>query len=216
MALALQANPSMPLCRQTDKQRLKPALNWTGLFTFLILLIWQPAMASDEIRIMQVTDYQENEQLLFDSQTQFHLPQALIDAIYNEIPLTFETEIIFTEHQRLIGIKYDRERVNIRYQTQLSYSSFHNRYTLENQRNQNRQHFSSLNKALATLGTLAAFPVLSLSELHPGQKYTLKLRIRLNYWRLPAPMILNALFNPEWQLDSDWFETTLYTPKSWL
>lgn len=215
MVLALQGKPDRLLCRQTDK-RIKPALNWTGLFILLLLFFWKPAMASDEIRIMQVTDYQENDQILFDSQTQFHLPQALIDAIYNEIPLTFETEIIFTEHQRLIGIKYDRERVNIRYQTQLSYSSFHNRYTLENQRNQNRQHFSSLNKALATLGTLAAFPVLSLSELHPGQKYTLKLRIRLNYWQLPAPMILDALFNQDWRLDSDWFETTLYTPKSWL
>lgn len=188
----------------------------TGLMGLIMLLFSVISSASDEIRIMQVTDFQEDQLLMFDSQTQFHLPDAVIDAIHNEITLTFETSIIFTEHHRMLGIKYDRERRNIQYQTQLHYSAFNNRYTLTNERNLNTQTFGSLKKALTTLGTLASFPVLSLSELHPGQKYTLKLRIRLNPWRLPAPMVLNSLLDSDWQLNSGWFETTIYTPKSWL
>lgn len=188
----------------------------TGLLILGMLLFSVTSSASDEIRIMQVTDFQEDQLLMFDSQTQFHLPDAVIDAIHNEITLTFETSIIFTEHHRMLGIKYDRERKNIEYQTKLHYSAFSNRYTLTNERNLNTQTFGSLKKALSTLGTLASFPVLSLSELHPGQKYTLKLRIRLNPWRLPAPMVLNSLLDSDWQLNSGWFETTIYTPKSWL
>jgi hypothetical protein len=174
------------------------------------------ALAEPAIRIMQVTDYQQDQHLLFDSQTRFNLPESVIQAIRSEIALSFETQIVFSEHQRLLGIKYHRERLNVRYQTELQYSSFERRYTLTNQRNQNTQSFGSLEKALTTLGTLSAFSVLPLSELHPGQKYTLKLRIRLNPWTLPAPLVFNSLFDNDWSVDSGWFETTFYTPKSWL
>ncbi|WP_373019309.1 DUF4390 domain-containing protein [Thiomicrorhabdus sp.] len=186
------------------------------LLISLSLLTGSNANASDEIRIIQVTDYQEDQMLLFDSQTQFHLPDAILEALQNEIVITFETNIVFTEHHRLLGIKYDRERFNLSYQTQLIYSGFNNRYTLINERNNNVRHFSSLSQALSTLGTMVSFPVLPLSELHPGQKHTLKLRIRLNPWRLPAPLVLNSFIDSDWKLDSGWFETTIYTPKSWL
>ncbi len=182
----------------------------------LLILQTSVAVASDEIRILQVTDYQQEQQLLFDSHSQFNLPDSVIEAIHNEVTLTFQTEIALHEHHRFIGIKYHRERRNVLYYTQLSYSGFNNRYTLVNERNNKVQTFSSLDEALRTLGTLSAFPIVSLSELHPAQKYTLKLNIQLNPWRLPAPLVLNSLVDPEWQLDSGWFETTIYTPKSWL
>ncbi|MBN2865950.1 MAG: DUF4390 domain-containing protein [Thiotrichales bacterium] len=182
------------------------------------LLTFQSAFtfASDQIRIIQMTDYQEDQQLLFDSQVQFHLPKAVIEAIYNEITLTFKTEIVFQEHQRFAGIKYRRERMHVSYNTQLHYSDFSGRYTLVNERNNKVQSFSSLDEALKTLGTLSAFPILGLSELHPAQKYTLKLNINLNRWRLPAPLVLNSLLDSDWNLNSGWFETRIYTPKSWL
>jgi len=207
------------------RSHLTDLLNWRHLylkaFTILILtglfgLQSSHLLASDEIRILQVTDYQEDQQLLFDSQSQFNLPDPVIEAIHSEVGLTFETEIVFLEHQRFAGIKYHRERMHVQYRTQLHYSSFSNHYTLINERNNKVQTFESLDRALETLGTLSAFPVLSLSELHPDQKYTLKLNIQLNHWRLPAPLVLNSLLDSDWQLNSGWFETTIYTPKSWL
>jgi len=183
-----------------------------GLLTFQSPIL----LASNEIIIIEVTDYQADQQLLFDSQSQFRLPETLLEAIRNGISLTFQTEILFLEHQRFAGIKYHRERMQIKYHTQLHYSAFSNRYTLINERNNKVQSFNSLDEALKTLGTLSAFPVLSLSELHPDQKYTLKLNIKLNRWRLPAPLVVNSLLDSDWQINSGWFETTIYTPKSWL
>jgi len=198
--------------------KLKTVLSAYALLLLAGLLTLQSksVLASDQIRIIQVTDYQEDQQLLFDSQVQFHLTDAVIEAIYNEITLTFKTEIVFEEHQRLAGIRYRRERKHVAYNTQLSYSNFSNRYTLSNERNSKVQSFSSLDEALKTLGTLSAFPVLNLSELHPAQKYTLRLNINLNRWRLPAPLVLNSILDTDWNLDSGWFETRIYTPKSWL
>lgn len=180
------------------------------------LLMTTPAWSSPQIQILQVTDYQEEQQLLFDSQSLFRLPNTVIEAIHNEISLTFQTDIQFVEHHKVLGLDIERERLHIQYFTSLRYVSFSKEYILVNQRNNKVQSFKSLETALRTLGTLSAFPVLSLSELHPDQKYTLKLNIKLNPWRLPAPLVLHALLESEWQLDSGWFESVLYTPKSWL
>lgn len=210
--LAKKIYPSIFLSGLRRPYQILFSLILTGLFSLQSSIL----LASEEIRILQVTDYQEDQQLLFDSQSQFKLPNAVIEAIHSEVGLTFETEIVFLEHQRFAGIKYHRERMHVKYRTQLRYSSFSNRYTLINERNNKVQTFGSLDEALKTLGTLSSFPVLSLSELHPDQKYTLKLNIHLNHWRLPAPLVLNSLLDSDWQLDSGWFETTIYTPKSWL
>ena len=189
---------------------------WLSMLAGLLSLQTSNLWASDEIRIIEATDYQADQQLLFDSQSQFYLPESVIEAIHNEINLTFQTEILFQEHHRFAFIKYKRKRMHVKYQTQLHYSAFTDHYTLINERNNKVQSFNSLDEALKTLGTLSAFPVLSLSELHPDQKYTLKLNINLNRWRLPAPLVINSLIDPDWQLDSGWFETKIYTPKSWL
>ena len=186
------------------------------LFFGLIVLQSSMLLASDEIRILDVTDYQKQAQLVFDSQSQFYLPEALIEAVRNEISLTFQTEILLFEHKTFAGLKYSRQRMQVKYHTQLHYSAFSNQFTLINERNNKVQSFKSLDEALKTLGTLSAFPILPLKDLHPAQKYTLKLNIHLNRWRLPAPLVVSSLMDPDWQLDSGWFERKIYTPKSWL
>jgi len=186
------------------------------LMAGLLILNSSIAVSSERITIIEMNDYQADQQLLFDAHVQFNLPNKVIEAIHNEIGLTFKTQIVFEEHQTLMGFNYDRERLRVQYHTQLRYSSFSNEYTLINERNNNVQSFRSLDNALTTLGTLAAFPLISLSELHPNQKYTLRVNINLNRWRLPAPLVLISLLESDWALDSEWFETQIYTPKSWL
>lgn len=185
------------------------------LIAGVLVLSFSTASASDQINVIEITDYQTEQQLLFDSRTQFNLPEKIIEAIKNEVTVTFHTEIIFEEHQKFAGIRYRRQRMKMHYHTQLHYASFTNRYTLINERNNKVQSFKSLDEALRTLGTLSAFSILPLSELHPNQKYTLKLNIKLDRWRLPAPLVLNSLLDPDWNLDSGWFERRVFTPKSW-
>lgn len=186
------------------------------LLAGLLVFSSSAALASEQIQITEVTDYHVEDQLLFDSKTQFQLSDKVLKAIQNEITVTFKTKIVFEEHHTAIGIRYRRQRMKIQYHTQLHYASFTNRYTLINERNNKVQSFKSLDEALRTLGTLSSFSVLPLSELHPNQKYTLKLNINLDRWRLPAPLILNSLLDSDWKLDSGWFQKRIFTPKSWL
>ncbi len=178
--------------------------------------IMNTAQASDEIMIIRVSDYQQDKNLLLDSESHFNLPEAVIKAIDHEIPLIFTTEIVLSEKSQRLGFDYERTRVSIEYQTRLYVEGVNRRYFLYNLRNRKEQSFSSLESALLTLGTLQSFPIIPLSELHPKQHYTLKMRISLDHWQLPAPLLMEALFKSHWQLNSDWYEVSIQTPGSWL
>ncbi len=174
------------------------------------------ALASGEITIMGVTDYQEEQMLLFDADSHFTLPDTVIRAINHEVPLNFKTEIILSEKSRYFGVEYERTRASFDYQTRLYAEGMNRRYFLYNSRNQKTQSFGSLESALLTLGTLYRFPVIPLSELHSSQHYTLKIRISLDHWKLPAPLLIEALFKPHWRLSSDWYQVDIHSPVNWF
>ncbi|MGM0540909.1 MAG: DUF4390 domain-containing protein [Pseudomonadota bacterium] len=179
-------------------------------------LMMSTAQASDEIKIISASHYLQDQKLFLDSQSLFNLPEAIVNAINHEIPLTFKTEIRLSEKTRRLGFEYERTRVAIEYQTRLYVEGVNQRYFLYNTRNLKEQSFTTLESALLTLGTLQSFPVINLSELHPKQHYTLKIRISLDHWQLPAPLLIESLFKEHWQLDSGWYELSIQTPGSWL
>ena len=189
---------------------------WVASLLLAQISITTIAQASDEIRIIRVSDYQQEQQLRLDSESRFNLPKAVIKAINHEIPLSFTTEIVLSEQNRRFGFEFERTRASIKYQTRLYKTGVDHRYELYNSRNHKLQSFQTLEAALLTLGTLQDFPIIKLSELHPKQRYALKMRISLDHWKLPSPLLIEALFKNHWQLSSDWYEVSIQTPGSWL
>lgn len=175
------------------------------------------AYADDNpIHIRYLNDYQSDQQLLLDSSIRFSLPDEILKAVQHEIPLTFETEIELNEVHPMLGIEIERNRVHIRYQTQLRYIGFNRRYIISNRRNNQVQAFENLKDALQTLGTLSNFKLTDLADLHPDTTYIINMRVRLNKWELPTPLIIDSLFRQNWHLDSGWRSIEIQSPKSWL
>lgn len=168
------------------------------------------------IEIVMLNDYQNEQQLFMDAQVHFELPKTVLDAIHHEIPLTFTTQIELIEQQRVIGIGFNRTRIDILYHTQLQYFGYNRRYVIANMRNQQVQSFDSLNDALNTLGTLSNFQLADLADLHPDTLYRIRMKVALNKWHLPTPLIIHSMFDSDWQLDSDWRSIKIQSPKSWL
>jgi hypothetical protein len=164
------------------------------------------------IELLHLADYQSQQQLLIDAQARIELPEAIVQAIEHEIPLRFITEVALVREHNLLLLPFMHEQVRIDYTTQISYSRFYQRYTLHNLRNHNRQQVASLAQALDLLGTLNGFQLASLAQLHPGARYHIRLRFRLEYWTLPAPMLTQALLDARWRLSSRWFDLALENP----
>jgi hypothetical protein len=165
-----------------------------------------------EVTLLHLADYQSEQQLFIDAQARIDLPEPIVQAIQHEIALRFITEVALVREDNIVFIPFVREQVRIDYTTQISYSRFYQRYTLHNLRNHNRQQVSTLAQALDLLGTLNGFQLASLAQLHPGARYHIRLRFRLEYWTLPAPMLTQALFDSRWRLSSPWFDLALENP----
>lgn len=198
---------------------LRPGTFWPCQVAFWLTLCsstltWAHIQAP--IQIVLLNDYQNDQQLFLDAKVNFKLTDALLQAIQHEVPLTFDTEIELIEQQNFLGINFSRTRVKIRYQTQVRYFGYNHRYVIANKRNKKVQSFDNLNDALNTLGTLSNFPLADLADLHPDTLYSIKMRVSLNKWQLPTPLIVHAMFVSDWQLDSDWRNIEIQSPKSWL
>lgn len=171
---------------------------------------------TSSIQIIYFNDYQDNQQLVVDASVQFQFQKTVLTALQHEIPLTFNTEIELNEVHSILGMNMHRNRVTIQYQSQLQYFGYNQRYIISNKRNKKVQSFNNLKDALHTLGTLSSFRITDLAELHPNTLYAIKLRVSLNKWQLPTPLIIDALWSSDWHLDSDWSNIQIQSPKSWL
>lgn len=182
-------------------------LRW---LVMLILALYSLSSWS-HVRMLQITDYHQDQQLLFDAQLELQLTPRIIDAIQHEIPLQFVTHIKLNRRDQFFIFPYNTELVGINYVTELRYSRFYHRYTLHNLRNGNVEHFNHLNDALKTLGTLAGFRLTNLNQMHSGLRYHIRLKFELSYWTLPAPLLTQALIHPDWRFSSPWFELPVQT-----
>ncbi len=172
------------------------------------------SLASQAIQFSSVKETFQNQQLALNAVADFKLSKAIMSAIHHEIHIFFKTEILLLEEGRVLGTQVDRVRQSIEYHTELYASGVNRRYVLHNHRNHKLQTFQTLEAALQTLGTLQALPIIDLSELHSGKTYRFKVRLFLDKWKLPAPLLIDALFEPYWQLDSGWVEREIKMPKN--
>ncbi|MDG4813237.1 DUF4390 domain-containing protein [Hydrogenovibrio sp. 3SP14C1] len=179
-------------------------------------LIYAAENRPSSIQILYLNNYQDNQQLMLDASIQFHFDKTVLTALQHEIPLTFNTEIELNEVHSLLGFNMHRNRVTIQYQSQLQYFGYSQLYVISNKRNKKVQSFNNLNDALHTLGTLSNFRITDLADLHPNTLYAIKMRVSLNKWQLPTPLIIDALWSSGWHLDSDWSNIQIQSPKSWL
>lgn len=183
--------------------------------TALLLLNWlfisSTAIADEQpqLELLYLNDYQHDQQLMLDGYIKYRLPESVQNALHHEIMLTFETQIQLLNKVHYLGVPYNREIKTIEYQTTLQYLTYNQTYYITNRRNNKVQAFKNLKDALATLGTLSSFYLSDLSDLYAYNSYHLKLRSQLDVWQLPTPLILDALIDSDWDLDSGWYSLNI-------
>lgn len=64
------------------------------------------------------------------------------------------------------------------------------------------QNFATLAEALRVLGRVAALPVVDKAAIKPGENYLAALRLSLDRSQLPKPFQVDAIANPDWQVDA--------------
>ena len=160
------------------------------------------------IYIYRLEPILQQNHLYFNAQTRIQLPERVKQALLHEIPLTFVIQIEVRQPKSLLGLDLSETLYQLQFKTTLQYYNFNQTFILMNQRNKKVKLFNQLDPALETLGTFEKFSIMPITPpLKPNTQ--LRLRIYLERWQLPAPLLLETLYNSDWQLNSDWVEQTL-------
>jgi hypothetical protein len=71
---------------------------------------------------------------------------------------------------------------------------------------------ATLDEALMILGRIEKWQVLERGALKVGQKYTARMRLRMDVSQLAKPLQINAIASGRWDMDSSWHEWTFDAP----
>lgn len=186
---------------------------YLSLLVSFLLSLPNVALAQNPIHFVYLKGVVQEKQLVLNAVVEFELPPPVILAIDHDIHIQFKTEIVLLEEQDMLGMTFKRERQSIAYHTELYAYGVNRYYVLYNHRNYKRRTFQTLEAALQTLGTLQAMPIVDLSELDAEKTYFLKIRLQLDKWRLPAPLLIDGLLEEYWRLNSGWQEVKVHIPK---
>lgn len=177
-------------------------LRCTVLFlSAAVLCGMQPEFVRADFVVTDVKARLDRNDLYVSTRIQLDLSEQAELAVENGVPLVVLTEFVLMRD----GFLWDETLLESRIRQQLRYHSLADRYVVENLEGGEMNTYSSVSKALKSMGVLRS----RLSPL-PAEvdidrpEYTLEVRSRLDINRLPAALRPLAFFSPSWRLSSDW------------
>lgn len=136
----------------------------------------------------------------------YGLGERALEALESGVPLTFKVEVLVLRARSYIWDDTVLE-LDIRYQ--LVYHPLTDRFVLHDLNNDTQRTYISFRAAASQLGQLSDVPVIDDSRLDEGERYQVRMRVRLMIESLPDPLRWIAYVYPRWRQVSDWYAWTL-------
>ncbi len=133
--------------------------------------------------------------------------EKLLEALHNGVPLTILVEI---EVSRERSYWVSESIAEIEQRFQISYNPITGRYLFHNLNSDAQFQLPNFEAARVVLSHLGNFPLLDISLLEPEQKYSGRIRVRVDDENFPVPLRLMSYVTSDWDLESEWFEWSLH------
>ena len=138
-----------------------------------------------------------------DARIECRFSDDSLEAMRNGVPLTVVVEI---EVRRKRGRWWDETLAASELGYRMESNVLTGRYRIRNLHDGQMRNFRSLDEMIEALGDLRSIPVIGRDRLSGGERYTARIRVRLDIEALPSPLRPIAYLSPDWRLDSGWFE----------
>jgi hypothetical protein len=162
-----------------------------------LLAVWSAMAGAGSIEPLQASLTPGDDGYTLSAEFAVDLGSRLEEAVSRGVALSFNLEFTLSR-KRWYWI--DEHVAGHLLQYRLSYNALTRQYRLSV--GNLHQSFASLEEALHVLGRLAALPVVAASAVKPGETYTAALRLSLDKSQLPKPFQVDAIANPDWQVEA--------------
>ena len=146
--------------------------------------------------------------LLLSADIQLPLTDTLKDSIDRGLALYFQTDV---QVVRPRWYWLNEEVISTSIEWRLSYHALTRQYRVAT--NAQGQTAATLDEALAVMSSIRAVPIGRVSNLTPGQRYDVWVRMRLDTGRLPKPFQMTAMTNRDWNPQSEWKRFDFIVPR---
>ncbi len=139
------------------------------------------------------------------------LPEYIVIALDQgfALPLMFEFEI--RSHR---SYWFDDKIVSLKQRYVLHYQPILDSYVVIDANASERHYFSDRKAAVHFVEVVYNYPLLDIGNLPPDQEYYARIRFGIDTDELPQPLKASALWDNDWDLQSDWYEWEVVRPKS--
>lgn len=195
----------MPCWKKTDRSRQhRCTCLWCVLLLAMLLTAPFGAKAAASSATFTSAHAEIREGVVYlDLDFKLVLDRELIQAMRHAIPIDFSLlAVIESPREGWFPEKIISDRRHYR----LGYHALSNTWLVTDTLEHEARSFSTLEGALHSLERVRAWPVVRAKRLI-GYRYLVgKVRMVLDYDRLPLPLRLPALFDSRWTLKSHWFD----------
>jgi hypothetical protein len=145
-----------------------------------------------------------------DASLKYNFSTQALDALENGVTLILALDIEVIRPRRYM---WDEEIAALEQRYEIQFLALTDQYLLINKNSGSQFVYSTLNEALATLETIDSLPIIDAHLLDSNEHYMVRVRSRLDFDSLPAPLRLKAYFSNDWWLTSGWYSRDLTGPK---
>lgn len=192
----------MRCCTRPRPPERRPGPSTLTLTLTLLLSLWAVAATAATIEFQRVELEREDGLLRIDADIRYAPGPAVLEALDNGIPLTFELTLQLRQRDLW---PWQAPLLERRERSVLRFHPLSGLYELRSQGSGRKLTFATRKAALTALGELRNWPVVALDDLPPGVGLELRLRSGLVVDALPLPLRPLAHISAAWRLRSeDW------------
>lgn len=156
------------------------------------------------VRIDSAICHIRGDMLTAEMKATIQLPDAPATAIKSGLTLELVQEANIRRQRR-----WWPARTIVQHRQRLSYNPISQQYILDIPATRKRLSFAYLGDALSHAAHVQPVFVTEAVTLSPVYDYDISVRLRLDSAQLPVSLRLDALFNPQWDIASEWFPCQL-------
>ena len=166
------------------------------VLVFLLSGVSQADMAFENVKLTVSDD----QRLMLNASMAITLSPAVIQALENGVPITFEKLIQLREQDAWV---WTEDLAEYRMRSVLRYRLLEKVYEIKRLDSGNVTKRATLAAALTQLGDIQAMPIIELAKLNPSDTYNVELDAKLDIEALPLPLRPKAYLSSDWSLSAE-------------
>lgn len=181
-----------------------------GLILVALFTIQTPAAKADaldgEFEVRSAFINISNNVFLLHADVRYPVSDGMRAALAEGVSLDFTVQIVVSRERRFW---LDANVVDLNLRRQLSYHSVSNRYIVRDTADSEQRSFASLEEALADIGKIESYPILTQPQLGQDAEYRVAVRASLRRGKLNDALRVILFWTNDWQRNSEWYEWSL-------